>query len=284
MIKDYLHQPYPLFESRWKPIISISLFISLFMLVFEPFGLSGFAGGFKLYLEAGYGVVTLLVLIIDLFVFPFFLNDWFELRKWSVLNQIVLQIWILFSIGLANFVYSSTFLVFSNGFYAFLIFQFYTLVVGLIPILVLTILHQNAMLSQNLKLANEMNNNLDITKNVVQEDEKVRLIAENGKDKLEVNLSDFIYIGSIGNYVQAFYLVNNEIKNLLLRNTLKQIEEQVKEFTSIMKCHRAFLVNKNMIIRVKGNSQGLRLVLEHTTEEIPVSKNYAKDLKKLSTP
>lgn len=284
MIKNYLYQPYPLSDNKWKSIISISLFITIFMLVFEPFGLSGYRSDFRLYLEAGYGVVTLVVLIINLFVFPFFLNDWFEPREWSVLNQIVLQVWILFSIGLANFVYSSTFLVFSNGFYAFLVFQFYTLVVGLIPILAITILHQNAMLSQNLKLATEMNNSLDATKNMLLKNEKVRLTAENCKEKLEINLCDFIYIGSTGNYIQVFYLVNNELKNLLLRNTLKQIEEQVTEFTSIVKCHRAFLVNRNKIIQIKGNSQGLRLVLQHTAEEIPVSKNYAKDLKELSTP
>lgn len=109
-------------------------------------------------------------------------------------------------------------------------------------------------------------------------DEKVRIMAENSKDKLEINLSDFIYLSSTGNYVQVYYLVNNKLRNVLLRNTLKQIEEQVKKSQSIIKCHRAFLVNKDKIIRVKGNSQGLRLILKDTIEEIPVSRNYSKSL------
>ncbi|MDR3651477.1 MAG: LytTR family DNA-binding domain-containing protein [Paludibacter sp.] len=279
MIKEYLHQPYPFAQSRWKVIISISLFIAFFMLVFQPFGLSSYNDKLRIYFEAGYGVVTLVVLIFNLIALPLLIKDWFLVREWNVLNQIVWQIWILFSIGLVNFLYSTAFLSFTNGFYAFLVFQLYTLVVGVIPILIITILHQNAMLSQNLKLANEMNNDLNSTKELLQLDEKVCIMAENNKDKLEVNLSDFIYIASTGNYIQIFFLKDNELKNVLLRNTLKQAEEQLKNCHSIVKCHRAFLVNKNKIVRVKGNSQGLRLVLNDTDEEIPVSKSYSKDLK-----
>jgi hypothetical protein len=277
MIKEYIRQPYPLFENRWRIILSISLFVSLFILIFQPFGISTYSSEFKLFFEAGYGIVTFIVLIIDLYLFPLFLDEWFVPKKWTVSKQMSWQVWILFSIGLGNFLYSSIFLRFANGLNAFFIFQFYTVVVGIIPILILTILHQNSLLSKNLKLAGEMNADL-LSEGPLLPDEKVRVMAENSKDKLEINLSDFIYLGSTGNYVQVFYLVNNELRNVLLRNTLKQIEQQVKESQSIIKCHRAFLINKNKIIRVKGNSQGLRLILKDTSEEIPVSRNYSKGL------
>ena len=283
MIKEYLQQPYPLFENRWRIIISISLFIALFILIFQPFGISNYTGEYKHLFESGYGVVTLIVLIIDLFVFPLFLEEWFISQKWTVLKQMIWQFWILFSIGLGNFLYSSIFLQFTNGFHAFLIYQFYTLVVGILPILILTILHQNSLLSENLKLANEMNGNLTGFNVLHVPDEKVRISAENNKDKIEINQSDFIYIGSTGNYIQVFYLVKNELKSVLLRNTLKQIEEQVKDCPAIIKCHRAFLVNKDKILRVKGNSQGLRLVLKDTSDEIPVSRNYSKSLREIIT-
>jgi len=281
MLKEYLQQPYPLFENRWRITISISLFIALFMLVFQPFGMLNYTGEHKLLFESGYGVVTLIVLIIDLFVFPLFLGEWFIPQKWTVLKQMIWQLWILFSIGFGNFIYSSIFLRFAHGFQAFLMFQFYTLVVGILPILILTILHQNALLSENLKLANEMNRDLTGLNGLHVPNEKVRISAENNKEKIEINQSDFIYIGSTGNYIQVFYLVKNELKSILLRNTLKQIEEQLKDCPSIIKCHRAFLVNKDKIIRVKGNSQGLRIVLKDTPEEIPVSRNYSRSLKEI---
>jgi hypothetical protein len=283
MIKEYIRQPYPPFEDSWRIVISISFFIAFFMLVFQPFGISGYNGSLKAYYEMGYGVVTFLVLVIDLFIFPFILKPWFAPQEWTVLKQIIWQIWIVFSIGLGNCLYSSFFLHFSNGVNAFLAFQFYTLVVGLIPILIITILHQNKLLSENLKLANEMNNDLSIANDLPGLDERVSIMAENNKDKLDINLSDLIYIGSTGNYIQVYYLVNNEQKSILLRNTLKQIEEQVKACHSILKCHRAFLVNKDKILTVKGNSQGLRLVLKDSAEEIPVSRNYSKLLKDIAS-
>jgi hypothetical protein len=124
MIKEYIHQSYPLSVNQWKIIFLTSLFIALFMLIFQPFGISSYDVALRSYFEMGYGIVTFIVLVIDLFIFPLFLKPWFVPQEWSVLKQIIWQIWILFSIGLGNFLYSSLFLHFSNGFNAFLVFQF----------------------------------------------------------------------------------------------------------------------------------------------------------------
>jgi len=278
MIKQYLHQPYPLYEKRWNIIVAISLFISFFMLFFQPFGLSAFESTYRLYFEIGYGIVTFFVLLIDLFAFPFLFKRMFKSKHWTVLKQIIWQVWILVSIGVVNFLYSSFFLSFTNNLKAFLYFQFYTLVVGIMPVVVVTVINQNRLLAENLKIANEYNNDFTANTDNAPDDEKVSLVAENSKDRLEVNSSDLIYITSTGNYIQAFYQKENELKSIVLRNTLKQTEDQLKENHSMIKCHRAFLVNKNKIVRVKGNSQGLRLVLEGTDEEIPVSRNLSKSL------
>jgi hypothetical protein len=278
MIKQYLQQPYPLYEKRWNIIVAISLFISFFMLFFQPFGLSAFESNYRLYFEIGYGVVTFLVLLIDLFAFPLLFKKTFKFQQWTVLKQIIWQVWILVSIGIVNFLYSSFFLSFTNNLKAFLYFQFYTLVVGIMPVVVVTVINQNRLLAENLKIANEYNNDFTAKTDNAPDNEKVSLVAENSKDRLEVNSSDLIYITSTGNYIQAFYQKENELKSIVLRNTLKQTEDQLKENHSMIKCHRAFLVNKNKIVRVKGNSQGLRLVLEGTDEEIPVSRNLSKSL------
>jgi hypothetical protein len=66
MIKDYLNQPYPQIVSKWKVIILISLFIALFMLIFQPFGLSAFQGSYKALIIAGYGCVTFVILAFNL--------------------------------------------------------------------------------------------------------------------------------------------------------------------------------------------------------------------------
>jgi len=150
--------------------------------------------------------------------------------------------------------------------------------VGIIPVVVITVLNQNRLLAENLKIANEYNNNFPAKVNILFEEERICLMAENSKDKLEVNSSDLIYITSTGNYIQVYYQKGKEMKSILLRNTLKQAEDQLKDNHFMIKCHRAFLVNRNKVVRVKGNSQGLRLILDGTDEEIPVSRNLSKSL------
>ena len=80
-------------------------------------------------------------------------------------------------------------------------------------------------------------------------------------------------------YIEIYYHKDGVLKNTLLRSTLKRTELQLEKHSSVLKCHRAFLVNASKIAEVKGNSQGLRLALKHTDTEIPVSRNFSKSLK-----
>ena len=65
----------------------------------------------------------------------------------------------------------------------------------------------------------------------------------------------------------------------LLRITLKEAEEAATACPSIIRCHRAFLVNLDKVVKVDGNQQGYRLHLEGCKNAIPVSRTYAKKLK-----
>ncbi|MFZ4399327.1 MAG: LytR/AlgR family response regulator transcription factor [Bacteroidales bacterium] len=277
MIKAYIHQPYPLTESKWKLPIFISLFVALFMIVFQPFGLVNLHHSYKVFLLAGYGGICLIILMINLLISSFFLKKWFNPASWTLIKQILWLSWTLLSIGTGNYLYSAVLFSFWSW-HGFIVFQVYTLAVGIIPIVVLTIMRKNYSLSQNLKSANEFNAGIHHNKDELSK-QKLCFVADNNKDKFEIELSDLLYIESCGNYIEIFYEVNNQLKNNILRSTLKRTELQLENNTAIVKCHRAFLVNIHKIIQVKGNSQGLKLVLKHTEIEIPVSRNFSKKLK-----
>lgn len=277
MISEYLKQPYPFHFRKWKIIISISLFIGLFMLIFQPFGLSQVTGSYKSAFCLGYGVVTMITMIINIVIIQNIFKSWFNNEVWTVLKQIIWLTWIIFSIGLGNFIYTSIFSL-HWSWQAFLYFQLFTLAVGLIPIVALTIINQNRLLTENLKSAQEFNNSLK-NEQKSTEDKLITLLSENEKDQFTTELSNLLYIESTGNYIEIYYIRENQLKNILLRSTLKRTELQLGNFASIIKCHRAFLVNASKIVQVKGNSQGLRLALQHTEIEIPVSRNFSKDLK-----
>lgn len=277
MIKNYINQPYPIYGNKWKIIISISLFVALFMIIFQPFGLSNNHNSDKIFIIVGYGSVTFIILIINLFFVAHILKKWFNRESWTIIKQILWLIWIIFTIGLGNYLYSS--IVFSFWtLYGFLIFQVYTLTVGIIPIVFLTIFQYNLLLSHNLKAAKDFNNSL-INKEDILEKQIICLIADNQKDKFEIEFSNLLYIESSGNYIEIFFIRDDKLKNTILRCSLKRTELQVEMYSSIFKCHRAFLVNINKIIHVKGNAQGLRLVLKNTEIEIPVSRSLSKSLK-----
>jgi hypothetical protein len=247
------------------------------MLVFQPFGLSQVTGEFRYLFCFGYGAVTMIMMIVDMIVIQYLFRKQFDYKQWTVQKQLIWLCWIIFSVGLGNFIYTSVFSMHWNW-EEFFYFQLVTLAVGLIPILVLTIINQNRRLAENLKLAKEFNNNLK-NKYKAAGNDLVALVAENEKDSLQLELSSLLYIESTGNYIDINYLKDGVLKNTLLRSTLKRSEQQLEKFNSVLKCHRAFLVNVSCIAEVKGNSQGLRLALKHTETEIPVSLNFSKSLK-----
>lgn len=278
MIKDYLNQHYSFKgNNKWKTRILFCIYIGLFLLIFQPFGLSNYRGVYKTLICFGYGFVTLIVLVIDSYIIQSLMKNGLKNDDWTIKKQIIWQLVIIFTIGLANSVYASWL---NSSWYlsTFLIFQFYTFAVGIIPIVITTVITQNRMLSINLKEAQEFNNNL-YSKEEVTGNETISLVAENDKDRLEINPSQLLYIESTGNYIEIFYIQNDNLSSSLLRSTIKRTEQQLEAFPNILKCHRAFMINTHKIAQVKGNSQGIKLVLKHTETEIPVSRNFSKSLK-----
>ena len=67
---------------------------------------------------------------------------------------------------------------------------------------------------------------------------------------------------------------------MILRATLGNIETQIRDFNSVIRCHRAFIVNVDHIVKFTGNAQGLKLEIEYATDEVPVARNYVNEIKK----
>ncbi|MGV8962483.1 MAG: LytTR family DNA-binding domain-containing protein [Candidatus Saccharimonadaceae bacterium] len=277
MIKDYIHQPYRLIDNKWKLIILISSFIALFILLFQPFGLSEYKSTYKPLVLLGYGGVTFIIQVINLFLIMRIFKKWFT--QWTILKQIIWISWIIFTIGVANYFYSAMIFPIFAGIKGFLIFQLFTLIIGIFPVVTMTLITYNIKLSQNLKTAAEVNDLLIAKPTESHVDENIVLAGDNKKDKLEIKLSNLIYIESIGNYIQVSYLHNGKLVKTLLRGAIKRIESETTQYPSLVKCHRAFIVNIFQVASVKGNSQELRLALKNSDIEIPVSRNNSQKIK-----
>jgi DNA-binding LytR/AlgR family response regulator len=100
------------------------------------------------------------------------------------------------------------------------------------------------------------------------------------KDSVEINRNKIVLIQSKGNYLE-FYLreKDGQIKKLVKRGRIHQVEKDLKTFLEFFRCHRAFIVNLKKAKQIKGNIKNARLVFEEIMEEIPVSRSHFKTLK-----
>ncbi|MGM0504848.1 MAG: LytTR family transcriptional regulator DNA-binding domain-containing protein [Bacteroidota bacterium] len=272
-LKNYLNQPFPKLTSRWKLIITISLFVAIFLIIFQPFGIHLIQN--KILILSGYGLVTFLVLFINLIVVEHLFPKTFSEKKWTIGKEFLWLLWIIFCIGLGNALYTNyLFDYFRFNLMFFVQFQLITLTIGLIPTSILIITKQKYLLQRNIKSAQQLNNDLKEGQTGIFSDSLVRIYSDNERDYIEFNPNDFYFIESSGNYIEIYITENNQLIRKTLRCTLKRAMFFLKNISEIVRCHRAYIVNSAKITSAKGNSQGLKLHLDHCETEVPVSRNY----------
>lgn len=281
MIRKYLSQQYPREENKWKIILPVSLFIALFVLIFQPFGLSNYQNPHKFLILAGYGFVTLIILAVDLIVLPFLFQGSYREEKWTVLKEIFYLVFILVTIGLGNLLYSAWMIGIKLSLANILIFQVFTVAIGIIPITAITLIKQNYLFRKYSESAARISSSLSHQEKDIPMNDLLKITSESGTDEVSLLISSLVFVKSEGNYITVGYLKNGRIAKTLLRNTMKYAEERLSCQPSVFKCHRSWLVNLDKIERVSGNSQGLKLSMEGYEEHVPVARNLAGEFKRI---
>ena len=97
-----------------------------------------------------------------------------------------------------------------------------------------------------------------------------------GALKISVPSDSIFYIGSQDNYVEIRYELDGKLLNYLMRCRTTRLEKQL-EGTSLIRCHRSFIVNLDNVTQFKRENARAVLVLSHPdAKKIPVSKSYYK--------
>jgi len=275
----YLKRPY---SRQIKPIetILIASGIVFFLLaVFQPFGLNMIKEN-KLLILLGFMFVTAFCLSIQCYIFPVIWKKFYKKGNWTIGKELSNMLLTVLLISLGNSLYSLY--VFSQEINLLLIgyYLIVTFLISIFPITLSIFLVQNRQLTENLRAITEMNNQLNTSSERSSvRTEKIISIMGSGKECIELDINKLLYIEANSNYVKICFTDKEKVSKKLLRATIKQMEESLNEFSSIVKCHRAFLVNVNAIREVQGNSQGYRLFFDGVEEDIPVSRAYTKEFK-----
>lgn len=106
--------------------------------------------------------------------------------------------------------------------------------------------------------------------------EIINLMDNNGNLKLSVKLDNLYYIKAEDNYINVFYQRSGAIASYMLRCKMKTIEDNSMDSSSLMRCHRSYMVNINKVSVLHNETDGFVIDFEREgLESVPVSKTYS---------
>lgn len=98
-------------------------------------------------------------------------------------------------------------------------------------------------------------------------------------DSVTIPLADFLYAEAVGNYVKVYQWSDNELRTDMIRATMKQVEGDLQASRSVVRCHRAFLVNLQQVEQIVTRSGAMNLLIRHSHDSIPVSRSNVAQVK-----
>jgi hypothetical protein len=288
-IFEWINQPYPYdydINGMFKQSVGTGLFIFLFLTIFKPFEAQKYPAAFPidLVINCGFGLITFLAGFVYDAVVPKLFPKLFFSNQVRFKHVIVYIFGLLILIGLGNAVFYQVLYPGSSWFFIILRFQLYTAAIGVFPVVFLLLLDQYWHLQRHIRNADAINRELGgVPKSDVDasfKEQPVTLTSDNQKETVSMPASRLLFIKAAGNYVEVYTNENNTIQKRLLRNTIKRVDDRLAPNPSIMRCHRAYLVNVTNIQRVTGDSQGYRVAFRDTDLQVPVSRGYLKRFKR----
>ena len=102
----------------------------------------------------------------------------------------------------------------------------------------------------------------------------INLHDNNGTLRLSINTDALYYLESEDNYIKVYYKHQERILSYMLRCRTRSVEESLKD-TSMVLCHRSYIVNINKIQFMEEDKRMHYITLnDKSIARIPVSKSY----------
>ncbi|MCB0506230.1 MAG: LytTR family transcriptional regulator DNA-binding domain-containing protein [Cyclobacteriaceae bacterium] len=285
-VRNWLARPFPFVQS-YKQSVYISfiagVFVTMFLYTFKPFGIEQLKEDPLLHLS-GYGLITFWAIYFSIQVLPAILPRLFDESTWNILKNILLMIWITFLVSIFNWMYGLLmFKVIGSDVHdhpaTFLQNVWMTVSVGVFPILIANYILEKQLFTRNRKLAHSLEESFEQSNEHVKNDHIMIEIPLDRNEVAMVSSNNIICVRAEGgNYATVFWNEENEIRSQLWRITLKNVLELVEKDEGILQCHKSYLVNRALIREVTGNARTLVFLMEGIEFEIPVSRNFPREL------
>ncbi len=293
-------------RTRWLFCISGGVYLNLFILLFQPYSKEIFAYDAPFYYQFVFGGIVTIVFILTGIVFPHFFPRYFLTPHFTIMRFLL---WFFMSglmCHIPGFFYDNWLSHRENTWAWFVTYEIQyaipTLLFISVPFLIVInftfkkkrnvvpnaveqgVDKQPIDVPQTTReetrvLPDVKPNDWGIEKETPQykslsDDGVIQLKNASGKTTFEIRKEQLVYITSANNYVEIFYINDKQVlAKMLLRQTLTEIENQLVRGDGLFcRCHKAFVVNKEKIISIRGNAKSYQLMLKESDKPIPVSR------------
>ena len=106
-----------------------------------------------------------------------------------------------------------------------------------------------------------------------------RIAVDIGEGIKLVDVNDIVYITPESKRICYVNKHDNKFYNY---DSLKKVEEKLKDNKNIIRVHRSYIANLNYAVKIIKDDSKKMLVLQMSSKEvsIPISSSYEKDIKK----
>ncbi len=261
-----------------RVLLAISFGVFLFILFFQPFPLEKFDFNNSLLFIAGFaGIVFFFILMIRI-ILPWIIRKNNREDEVTALNPYLegFVILVLCSVAFAFY------LRYVGSVHTTFYIIFKVILICFAILVTLRIYDVNkGLIRQNESLVSERKT---IQKQIEKYREEnlnrsIEFISETATGNISLPVTEVVFIQSADNYVEIVYVEGEKIKKSLIRNTLKNIEHQVKPYSNFIRCHRTCIVNMHYIEKLNRNYGSYSLSMKGYNDKIPVSRQYLLKLK-----
>lgn len=285
-----LNQPFPSNESVRGDIVAhfwVGVFIGSFLYLFKPFGLEN-EPRFHAWIAAGFGAVTFVFATIFDLASRVVLKSYIGLPSWTLWKWIIQCLVLIAWIAFGNILFLELLAPGRQmGLQQWLIMVPNTLLLGLFPIvfsgLLIQLRAERNFKTQALQIDGRTRQAQAMRAPVVRLE---GVTSTNGGEAklIELVADDLLMVEAMQNYM-ALYVRNADggVVKHLLRSTLKELKHELdaQDISSLLQCHRSFIVNIDQVGEVSGNAQGLTLTLRDSELTVPVSRKYISEVRHL---
>lgn len=253
--------------------LSISVGIFLFFLFFQPFPHDNFDFYYRLIFKAGPAAILFLIMFMVRVFYPCLLGNISKDEKEIILSSVVSGsiIWVLSSFAFICYLKYVGHISITG----YLVFKVILICIAPPAILLVSDKMRKLRMENKSLLSEKEETKKQAIKN--KEDHQNLSIdfytGVNG-GKLNFLLSDILFMKSANNYVEIYYLEKDQVNKKLIRNTLRNVELQIKPYPTLIRCHRTYIVNTHYIEKQTGNCNNHTISIRGYQEQIPVSRQY----------